>query len=494
MRTLLVASAVTAAGAGGALAVDRADVGPDLFVPLAAALIVGALFWLRTAEGLLAFGLFALLAETLEHWLRVDVLLFDELGLLVLGAVAVLAGKIVRSRIRIGWLEGSLLVLAIAAVASSLANAVPFATWTAGLFLLFKGIAFFVLVRLLPLRSAEVEALGAAVLLVAAGFLLLGFVEWLDPVAFQEALGLPRHEQARGDIRVVKSLFLHPAQFGWLTAFGGLVCYARFMTHRSWWALPVGVTLSVGTLLSGRRTPLLGIALAVGAGLAWWTTRIGVRRGLLRIWVPAAGAALVAAIVLAPSVGRLAAVTAFEYGPSLELVPEIFADDPRSEFLADIHPRVGLYAASLAIARDEAPLGAGVGRFGSHLSRADYSPVYQRYGLDQVRLLGPDDPGAATDAFWPMVLGETGIVGLAAALTFFGSMAVVLWRAAATAGTAALRTIQLAALFIVIEGLVRSVTSSVYVAPPIGYFVLGAAGAALAAVATSHESGGPVES
>lgn len=488
LRTLLVATAAVVVASVAALVVDRTAVGPAQLVPAVAAVVVAGLFWFRPVEGLLAFGLFALFADTVEHWLAVDVLLFDELGLLALIAAAVGAGRVATSRVRFGWLELSVIVLALAGIGSSLLNGVPLQTWVPGLFLLLKGILFFALVRLMPLTEADVERLGVALLVVAAVIGLSGFVEWLDPVAFQSALGLPIYEQARGGVPIVKSVFLHPAQFGWLTAFGSLICYARFVTHRSWWTIPSALVLNVGTFLSGRRTPLLGVVAAVGVGLAWWTSRVGLRRALLRIWLPAAGVALIGAFVLAPSIRQLALVTGFEYGPSMELVDEIFAEAPRSEVLAGIHPRVGLYAASVAIARDELPLGAGLGRFGSHMSRTDYSPVYERYGLDQVRLLGPSDPSAATDAFWPMVLGETGLVGAVAAIVFFGGMGVLLWRAASNAVSARLRTILLAALFVAVEGLIRSATSSVYVAPPIAYFVLGSAGAALAAAATASET------
>jgi hypothetical protein len=485
--TLLVAAAAVVAAAVGALIVDRIAVGPEVLVPVAAVAVTAVLFWFRPVEGLLTFGLFTLLADTIEHWLRLDVLLFDELGLLALVAVAVGAGHVVRARVQAGWLELSVAVLAIAAIVSSLVNGVPLQTWAAGLFLLLKGILFFGLVRVLPLRIADVERLGVAVLQVAALIAVLGFVEWLDPAAFQAALGLPLYEQSRGEVPIIKSIFLHPAQFGWLTAYGSLLCYARFVTHRSWWALPTALLLNLATFLSGRRTPLLGVVASVAVGLAWWTSRAGLRRALLRIWLPAAGVVVAMAIVAAPAVQRLADVTVAEYGPSLDLAGEIFADDPRSERVAGIHPRVGLYAASVAIARDQLPFGGGLGRFGSHLSRAEYSPLYERYGLDQVRLLRPEDPQAATDAFWPMVLGETGLIGAVAAVVVFGGMAVLLWRAAADAGSAAVRTIALAGLFVVVEGLIRSATSSIYVAPPIGYFVLGSAGAALAVAASRVE-------
>jgi hypothetical protein len=322
------------------------------------------------------------------------------------------------------------------------------------------------------------------VLLVAGGICGLGFVEWLNPPAFQQALGLPEYEQVRGDVPVLRSIFLHPALFGWLTAFASLLCYSRFLTHRSWWAVPLALALNVGTFLSGRRTPLIGVAAAVGVGLVLESIRLGIRRSFTRIWLPA-GAVLVLLVALAgPSIGRLAAITAFEYGPSMEAATEIFAEQPRADVIAGVHPRVALYAGSLAIARDHFPLGGGVGRFGSHLSREDYSPLYAKYGLDQVALLGPGSARAATDAFWPMILGEAGVLGMFGAVAFFVGIGLLLASGAARARSRELRLVASAALFVFIESLIRSMTSSVFVAPPIAYFTMGAAGLALSAIST----------
>ena len=479
LRDSLSVAVCVGGAALAAAAVDRLLGMAAPYVPLAAALVVGAAFWWRPAAGILAFAIFALLAGTLEHWADLDLLLFDEIGILILLAVAVAGGHVRPARPRFGWLEWSIALLVVAAFASSVSNGVAPVTWLAGIFLLLKAVSFFYLLRSLRFDGVQAERIGSVVLLVAGVIGVLGLVEWLDPVAFQRALGLPIFDQARAEVPIIRSIFLHPALYGWLTAFGSLLCYARFLTHGSRWSLLAGLVLNVGTFLSGRRTPMLGVGLAVAVGLVWWTARLGPRRAVTRVWLPVTAGAVLAAAVLSPAIGRLSEMTIGEYVPSIGVAREIFADDPRPEVVASVHPRIALYAASLAIGRDHLPLGAGIGRFGSHLSRDDYSPIYERYGLNQIALLRPDDPQAATDAYWPMVLGETGWIGLLAGLAFFGGIAVALWRSAAAATDARLRLIGLAALFVYLEGLARSATSSVFVAPPIAYFVLGAAGLAL---------------
>ncbi len=488
---LVVVLSVAAASVAGILA-DRAGASPPI-TPAAAALVIAVCFWWRAPEGLVAFGLFALLAETIEHWTAVDLLLFDEIALLMLGVVALARHRIPNGRLRLGIAEVALLVLGLAAIASSLLNGVPFLTWTGGLVLLFKGIGFLYLVSYLRLGVADAERIGVLLLAATCVIAALGLIEWIDPVAFQRALGLPPFEGVRGEVNVVKSIFLHPAQFGWLTTFGALILYAQFMVRRSWWALPLAVALNLGTVVSGRRTPVIGALIGLVVGIAaqlrgWSQGRERSSRGLLRSWGPLALGIVILGVVTLPVLGGFYLTTAGSYIPPARPVLSILSEHPDPQLISTIQPRTALYVAAVAVARDHVPLGAGVGRFGSHLSRAEYSPVYAEYGLDRIHLLEPEEPSAVTDTFWPMVLGETGVLGLMAALVFFAAVTGTVWRNATSASTAAMRVVALAALMIFAEGLVRSLTSSVYTAPPIAYFVLGAAGVSIAVRLTSEET------
>jgi hypothetical protein len=407
--------------------------------------------------------------------------------------VALARHRIPNGRLRLGIAEVGLMVLALAAISSSLVNGVPFLTWTGGLVLLFKGIAFLYLVSWLRLGLADAERIGVLVLAVTCVVAVLGLIEWIDPVAFQRAFGLPPFEEVRGDVNVVKSIFLHPAQFGWLTAFGSLILYARFMVRRSWWALPLAIALNLGTVVSGRRTPVVGALIGLMVGIAaqilgWSRGRDWSPRTVVRSWGPVVLGIVILGVVTLPVLGGFYRTTVGSYIPPAGPLLSILSEHPDPQLISTVPPRTALYVGAVAVARDHLPLGAGLGRFGSHLSRADYSPVYAAYGLDRIHLLGPDQPSAVTDTYWPMVLGETGLVGLLAALVFFGAMTGTVWRNASTATSPGMRVLALAALMIFAEGLVRSLTSSVYTAPPIAYFVLGAAGLSIAVRRTSEET------
>ena len=92
--------------------------------------------------------------------------------------------------------------------------------------------------------------------------------------------------------------------------------------------------------------------------------------------------------------------------------------------------RIALYNTSVLIARDRFPFGVGLGRYGSGTSRDPYSPVYHEYGLDKIDGLSPQHSAFISDTFWPRILGETGVIGLAALLVFTVVLTIQVWRAA----------------------------------------------------------------
>lgn len=81
-------------------------------------------------------------------------------------------------------------------------------------------------------------------------------------------------------------------------------------------------------------------------------------------------------------------------------------------FGGDNGARGVLYRTAMHIANDNFPVGSGFGTFGSHVSRVNYSPIYSIYGVDSIWGLSRDNSTFITDAYWAMILGENGILGL----------------------------------------------------------------------------------
>ena len=82
--------------------------------------------------------------------------------------------------------------------------------------------------------------------------------------------------------------------------------------------------------------------------------------------------------------------------------------------------RYQLVVKSVQIALDHFPLGAGFATFGSYISGEVYSPLYERYHISKIWGLERGEANYVSDNFWPMILGQTGWIGL-----FAYSLAVI---------------------------------------------------------------------
>lgn len=73
---------------------------------------------------------------------------------------------------------------------------------------------------------------------------------------------------------------------------------------------------------------------------------------------------------------------------------------------------------SITILKDFFPLGTGFGTFASHSASVNYSPVYEMYGFSRFWEVSSNNPDAfLDDTFWPIILGQTGIIGSIAYIT-----------------------------------------------------------------------------
>jgi len=66
---------------------------------------------------------------------------------------------------------------------------------------------------------------------------------------------------------------------------------------------------------------------------------------------------------------------------------------------------------SLKIAKDYFPIGTGFGTFASNYAKISYSPVYYLYGIAENGQLSAESKKYLTDLFWPVLFGETGVLG-----------------------------------------------------------------------------------
>ena len=85
--------------------------------------------------------------------------------------------------------------------------------------------------------------------------------------------------------------------------------------------------------------------------------------------------------------------------------------------LADESARAMLTRTSFEILKDYFPIGTGFGTYASNVAAEFYSPVYFEYGLYAVYGLSQQNTSFGSDTFWPIILGQTGLIGTIAYLT-----------------------------------------------------------------------------
>ena len=463
-------------------------------VPIVTTAIAVAAFVVRPTRAIVVIALFVLFIDTVAIGAGPRVKAVDEMLVPILGLITV-----IRQRERIpslwSWPReiGVALVLA-AAVASSLVNAVPLLVWVPGLLLIAKAFGFFYIAILLDIDRDDVAWAMRVVLAVGVVVLALGVVQLVVPSAF-EVFGV-RAQTERAGLPAIKSIFYHAQLFGWFCGVIALYLFAGHALYRRPWMLILGLVFSVGTVLSARRRAMLGIAGGLLAGLSVAVAAARGRRPaeLLR-WLPSAVGIVVIAVAFLPALTGLARLAVRDY---VEPLPTASGDpglpDPlpaEPEEVAGTPARIALYQTSLLIARDHAPFGAGLGRFGSWMSRTEYSPVYAEYGLDDVYGLSPQNPSFITDTFWPQVLGEAGGIGVIGYVIFLaavGLQIVLAYRRRDPTDPLVTLAI-LGAGMILAQTLIESVASPIFNSPTQIYLVMLAIGGMLGWQARRPDAG-----
>jgi hypothetical protein len=464
---------------------------------VAALIVVVASIW-RPREALLAFALFVLVYNTLALYMGGQIKRFDELsvpGLALIGAWRALP----RWRTWFWWpRELALGVVLLAALASSLLNGVPIQSWAVQLVLLTKGIIIFYVALWTSARTFEIAAGMKVVLGIGLVILALGLIELINPPLFQKTLGLDVFIHARGPLFSVKSIFFHPVIFSWFTAFVALYAWTWYLVSRRRSALLLAAAFSFGPFLGQRRRAILALFGGLFGALVEALVRgRGDTRAVLRRFAPVGATMALILVLFIPVLANLWDRTLQNY---VQIPSDVTGENVKDAGEAPPQVRIALYEGSLEVAVANFPFGGGLGRWGSWMSRQPYSPLYYEYpkeldaGVSKIRGLKPTNPINATDTFWPQILGELGLAGLAGYVVFLACLGIGLWRASGRYAGGILRIFTLGSGMVLVQAVIESLASPMFHSPPrayLTYVVIGVAIALLRGPAEEADAAAP---
>lgn len=158
-----------------------------------------------------------------------------------------------------------------------------------------------------------------------------------------------------------------------------------------------------------------------------------------------------------------------------------------SQYLGkDTSARTVFYLTSIIIAKDNFPFGVGLGRFGGPISANPYSPVYYQYGITNINGLEPDNPLMINDTFWPMILGESGVLGVVSYCAILWVIFDFLFKIN-TFSDSFDRKLVLFTRNIVVINLIGTIAKPLLTRPPSYFFVFGLVGLVVAYLRTKQK-------
>jgi putative inorganic carbon (HCO3(-)) transporter len=339
-------------------------------------------------------------AETLAHLLSEALLLAVGSALLVQAARA----NSLRAALNHPTVRMTLLFVVLAAIAA-VVNAVPAGQALAGIGFTIDAVALFLLARVVGFGTRQATiAIGVLLGLVVAGALVAVAQAVLSPHLF----GLSVLRGRFGELYRLAAFFGDPNTFA--AFLSASVPFALFgatglrTTQGRRIALAVAFVLVLALWLSFSRGGWLGAVVGLGAAA------LIVDHRALRIGALVVVVALLVALVM----------------PRNLLCSEC---EDRPDLLGSTFGRVGTVGGGedlrvlfilngLPIVADHPALGVGPGRYGGAAADIFGTPVYARYGTDE---LFANPTQRTVDDFWLHLLVESGVFGLLAYLAMVGA-------------------------------------------------------------------------
>ncbi len=441
-----------------------------LFIPLhlfLTAIILLSVLFLYTAfpkSTLLIFGIFMLFQDLIAFQLGATLLLATMVKRLeeVVILIAFLSLLPKKFLLKESWqktnIDFPLLGLIAIAIIGSLKNhIVPPRIAALDLFLLLKGFLVFYIFYNLHFNIKDIRKTVNIFFSIALMVFILGIIDLIAPGFFRNLIHNKALIEYRFGMPSVKSIFVEPGVFGWFMAFFACFGFAFFIFLKKRIYLLYSILFSLGAVLSMRVKPIVGLLIAMPLAITFIP---GVKKGRLIFVI----------VLLFLLFGCL-------FGSKINM---LFEDQIYSYLHSpyiNTQARNVLYSTSLRIARDYFPFGSGLGTFGGWISALYYSPLYAKYGIDSI--YGLEKGGEfITDTFWPYLTAQFGIFGIICyvwiILLFFRDSI----KALNENSDLLLKAFALGTSMILVEAIIETIASSVFLEPPKHFFIFASLGIA----------------
>lgn len=185
----------------------------------------------------------------------------------------------------------------------------------------------------------------------------------------------------------------------------GFKCIKIFFEHVTFFGASLATCALLLIALSKNKKDLIYPLLALVLTLLTFRTK-------LILFVMACGGILV--LMKFKKISKKLKITIISMGSIACLLGLVVVSDSIKYYFVDIpdSARSALLSTSFKLAKDHYPFGTGFATFGSDMSAHNYSVIYSEYGIQDVYGLREGEAFFVSDNFWPMILGQAGVIGM----------------------------------------------------------------------------------
>ncbi|HKO34549.1 MAG TPA: hypothetical protein VJY85_12460, partial [Candidatus Limnocylindria bacterium] len=200
-------------------------------VPLSGAIILLVAYTRWPMEALYTLAIYVAFYDSIGFQIP-NIKQIDELSVALILPVALMRSWRLW-RTWVWWPRDLLIGTAIGlGIVSSMVADVPAVVWLPALALAVKALVFFYVVLWSRFEDWSIAAATRVTVVLGMVVVALGLAEMFFRADFQTAFGLNEYRRFRGEGLVIKSLFAHPALFGFFSTFAAIFGFALYITTR----------------------------------------------------------------------------------------------------------------------------------------------------------------------------------------------------------------------------------------------------------------------